>query len=1033
MNGFDYSKIKDPAYFKENRLEAHSDHKFYRTDMELETGESSFYYSLNGLWKFAYAKNIESTLTGFEKLDYDCSGWDEIHVPAHIQLEGYDAPQYVNIQYPWDGRENIEPGEIPTVFNPTASYVKKFILPEGFDRERIYISFQGVESGIAVWLNGAYVGYSEDSFTPAEFDLSRFVKEGENKLAVQVFKWTAGSWCEDQDFFRFSGIFRDVFLYTVPKQHIWDVCIRTELDETLTKAVLRIFVKTSGTMKVRAALYAPEREGECPYSSGSKKAGKGYGQMLTALEEKLSDKGELAIAIEHPVLWSAENPALYKTIIEVLDQEGTIVELIEQPVGFRRFEMKNHIMMINGKRIVFKGVNRHEFNSKHGRVPSEADMVKDILTMKRNNINAIRTSHYPNDSRLYALCDKYGLYMIAENNLESHGTWDPIVRDLKPLQYAVPGDRNEWCENMLDRINSMYQRDKNHPSIVIWSCGNESYGGKVIYEMSKLLKRLDKTRLVHYEGIFHDRRYIDTSDMESQMYPSAESIKTFLETNRTKPFICCEYLHAMGNSCGAMEKYTRLSDTEPLYQGGFIWDYVDQSLTKKDRYGKEFQAYGGDFDDRPTDWNFSGDGIVYGDNREPSPKMQTVKYNYQNIEVVFEKDTVKIVNKHLFTNTNAFQCVIVLERDGCQMCECEMSTDVAPLSEKSYKLPITFPKESGRYAMTVSFRLRENTVYAKCGYEIAFGQSTCFIPKSSLDCNKGTLEVIRGMNNIGVRGTEFEVLFSELSGGLVSYRYGGRELLKGVVKPNFWRAPTDNDIGNQMPYRYAQWKIASLYLNQKYRDESCYPNVVQDIRPTLATEDGKVTVTYQYFMPTVPASRCSLRYCVFGNGKIEVTLSYDPVEGLSDMPEFGVMFKMDADYHKLEWFGMGPEETYADRLTGAKLGSYKSDAMDMPKYLMPQECGCHAGVYSAKITDEGGHGLKLSGDSFYFSALPYTPHELENAMHVYELPQPHYTVVRAALGQMGIAGDDSWGALTHKEYLLDCSTHMEFTFTLSGC
>lgn len=1021
MNVFDYAKIKDPTFFQENRLAAHSDHCFYRNMEELEQGESSFRYSLNGLWKFSYSKNIESAPAGFETAEFDCKGWDEIRVPAHIQMEGYDAPQYVNVQYPWDGRAAIEPGEIPTDFNPTATYVKYFMLPDGFDTERTYISFQGVESGMALWLNGYYVGYGEDSFTPSEFDLSPYLKTGENKLAVQVYKWTAGSWCEDQDFFRFSGIFRNVFLYTVPKKHIWDLKVVTDLKEEFSKAKLCLSLQTSGSMKARFVLYAPR-------SFDGNTSG---GEMLTAIEERLETAAYVEMHVEEPLLWSAEQPVLYTLLIEVLDENGEALEIVSQPVGFRKFEMKNHMMHINGKRIVFKGVNRHEFSSLRGRVPSRDDMVKDIVTMKQNNINAIRTSHYPNDSLLYSLCDEYGLYMIAECNLESHGSWDTIVRGLADIETAVPGNKAEWLENMLDRVNSTYQRDKNHPAVLIWSCGNESFGGKVIYEMSNRFRELDQTRLVHYEGVFQDRRFNESSDMESQMYPSAESIKAFLEKDRSKPFICCEYLHAMGNSCGAMEKYTDLTDTDPLYQGGFIWDYIDQSIAKKDRYGRVFQAYGGDFDDRPTDWNFSGNGIVFGSNREPSPKMQTVKYNYQNIAVLFENDTIKIKNKHLFTNTTVFQCVISLKKDGIPVCDCEMSTDVKPLCEEIYKVPFVIPRESGEYALTVSFHLKKDTAYAKRGHEIAFGQQV-FTVKSdpaAKPANRGGIEIIHGKNNIGIKGEHFGALFSEPSGGLISYRYGGRELLKSAVKPNFWRAPTDNDYGNLMPQRYAQWKIASLYFSHKYWEKGS----LQGIRPQLTMRSDCAVITYRYLLPTSPASECSLTYKVYGDGEIQVTLSYDPVKALGDMPEFGVMFKMDADYDKVEWYGLGPEETYADRLAGARLGIYQAEAGKLPAYLMPQECGCHAGVRYAKVTDGQGRGLKFSGDRMYFSALPYTPHELENALHPYELPQTHYTVIRAALGQMGVAGDDSWGALTHEEFLLDTGRQMEFTFSFTGC
>ena len=776
MSRFNYEKVKDPLIFAQNREEAHSDHVCYASMEEWKQKETSFRYSLNGLWKFSYAGNYNSAIKGFEAEDYDCKSWNDIKVPAHIQMEGYDVPQYANVQYPWDGREQIEPGEIPEYFNPVASYVKYFTLPEHMKGRPVYISFQGVESGMALWLNGSYVGYSEDSFTPSEFELTDYLKEGENKLAVQVFKWTAGSWCEDQDFFRFSGIYRSVYLYTVPEAHIQDIQLRTLLDDFYQNADLQITLKTKGNGKVKLTL----KDGE---------------ETIFQREEMLEEELTVIQNVKEPALWSAEEPNLYELFFEVMDESGDITEVISQMVGFRRFEMKNNIMHINGKRIVFKGVNRHEFSSKTGRAVSDEEIVKDIMTMKRNNINAIRTSHYPDDSRIYALCDKYGLYMIAENNLESHGSWDPIVRGVADIETAVPGNNEDWKPMMLDRVNSCYQRDKNHPAIVIWSCGNESFGGTVIRDMADYFRKLDNTRLVHYEGVFNDRRCNETSDMESQMYPSVEDIKAFLAKDRSKPFICCEYTHAMGNSCGAMHKYTDLTDTEPSYQGGFIWDYIDQSIEKKDRYGNKFQAYGGDFGDHPCDYNFSGNGIVYGGERDESPKMQEVKFNYQNISAVVSGDKVLIKNKNLFVNTEKYDCVVLLERNGKLIEQAQLVTAVEPLSEKEYPLPVQIPDYPGEYAGTVSFRLKEAEDWAPVGHEVAFGQGIFRIEEKKEPITE-PLTVIRGKLNIGVRGEHFECMFSYLNGGLASYRYGGREMIEKIPMPNFWRAPIDNDCGS---------------------------------------------------------------------------------------------------------------------------------------------------------------------------------------------------------------------------------------------
>ena len=1019
---FDFNIVKNPEIFEQNRLPVHSDHDCYGSEHERQAKKSSLYRKLDGIWKFSYAKNMALAVNGFEKEEYDCRPWDDIRVPAHIQMEGYDAPQYANVQYPWDGKQNAVPGEIPMEFNPVASYVRYFSIPENMKGHKICISFQGVESGFAVWLNGSYVGYSENSFDPADFDLTPYIREDEeNKLAVRVFKWTSSSWCEDQDFYRFSGIFRSVYLYMIPEIHVKDLSVVPVLSDDFSEADVELSMKIEGKGRAKISLL----DGTDTVYSGE----------ISCEKDTVS-----TFHVKNPKLWSAELPYLYTLYLELRKDDGTVCEIITQNVGFRRFEMIDGIMKLNGKRIVFKGVNRHEFSSVTGRVPNREELLRDIITMKQNNINAIRTSHYPDDSALYDLCDRYGLYLIAETNLESHGSWDAYLRGRADKDYIVPKDHENWLPMMLDRANSCYQRDKNHPAILIWSCGNESYGGKDIYEMSQLFHRLDPHRLVHYEGVFHDRRYNDTSDMESQMYPPVESIKEFLQEHKEKPFICCEYTHAMGNSCGAMHKYTDLTDTEPRYQGGFIWDYVDQSIYKKDRYGKWFLAYGGDFDERPSDYNFSGNGIVYGGERRPSPKMQEVKFNYQNISVQFEKDSFKVTNKNLFLNTDYYLAYAILLKDGKEVQKIPMQISVAPLSEKTYDIPQKIQAEIDgaevaaaamntrvpEYALTVSFVLKQDELWAKAGHEVAFGQHIYKKEVKPYTCSE-KFKVIHGHYNLGVRGDNFYAMFSTLTAGLTSYVYGGVEMLKAVPMPNFWRAPVDNDTGNLMQSRYAQWKIASMYVTAKNKDR------FEDTAPKVEELENSVKITYKYYMPTTPASCCFVTYEVFGDGTIQTTLTYDPVKELGDMPEFGMMFKLDADYDRVQWYGLGEAETYADRRHGAKLGIYENKVADnMAEYLVPQECGNKCGVRYGKVMDKKGRGMLFFGDELSFSALPYTPHELENATHCYELPEVHYTVIRVAKQQMGVAGDDSWGAKVHPEYLLDVSEKMEFTFCFRG-
>ncbi|WP_022778849.1 glycoside hydrolase family 2 TIM barrel-domain containing protein [Butyrivibrio sp. AE3009] len=1041
MKNFTFDMVKDPEIFKDNVLPQTADFVAYQNEEEIEGRVSSLRLSLNGLWKFHYARNYRSVIPGFEKEDYDCSYFDDIRVPAHIQMEGYDIPAYINIQYPWDGHEDIELGQVPEEFNPVGSYVKYFNLPADWEGQQVHIVFDGVESGYALWLNGQYVGYSEDTFTPSEFDLTGLLRSGVNKLAVQVFKWTSGSWFEDQDFFRFSGIYRNVYLKLVPATHLEDFKVRTPLNDDFTKAELEVTLRTTGSGSVDYILYRNNH----PMIKGSAElagnGGDGPSVSLNVVREE----------VLQPQLWSAEDPQLYQLLLKVKDSEGEVLEVVRQNVGFRKFEMKDGLMLLNGKRIVFKGVNRHEFSCETGRVVSNEETLLDIITMKKNNINAIRTSHYQNSAYIYELCDIYGLYMIAENNMETHGTWS-LYGDEGAHGKRLPGSRENCMEHLLDRINSTYQLDKNHPSVLIWSIGNESHGGKVPYEMSQLFRKLDPDRLVHYEGICHDRTYNDTSDMESQMYPSVASIEKFLKEHDDKPYICCEYTHAMANSCGGMFKYTDLAEREPRYQGGFIWDYVDQSIREKNRFGEDYQAYGGDHGERPCDYNFSGNGIVDGE-RRPYAKMQEVKFNYQNIRVYVESDKVKVVNNSLFTNTGEFDCFVTLYKDGVKLLEKHMATSVEPLSEGEYELPDAIiekmavvgfgpfdengPFPLDEYVINVSFRLRDDTLWAQRGHEVAFGEGV-FRKSASTFVTCAPVKFTQGLYNYGVKGNHFEVLFNRDQGNITSYRYAGRELIREMPRANFWRAPVDNDNGNRMPQRYAQWKLASSYaIAAPIIEESTgYANGTEDQGryPVVDVKENSVSLTFKHYLPTVPASSVLLTYTVTGDGRVWIKEEYEGVKGLSPMPEFGMLFKFDADFDRVEYYGKGPAENYIDRNRGAKLGIYRDKVEDMMEhYLVPQETGNRTGVRWAKILNNKGRGLLFEApDTMNFSALPYTPGELEEARHPYELPRYCKTVVRCSLCQMGIAGDDSWGAKTHPEFLIPSDEKLTFTMSFKG-
>ena len=1002
MDGFDFSWVKDPNVFSVNRLLAHSDHQYFA---ERDKKLMDFKFSLNGLWKFAWAKNYESAVKDFWETSYDCHDWDDIGVPSHMQMEGYGVPQYVNVMYPWDGSEDIRPGEIPQHFNPVGMYVRYVSLPAWMEGQPVYISFQGVESGFALWVNGHFAGYSEDSFTPAEFEITRWIGQGENKIAVMVFSKCSGSWLEDQDFWRLSGIFRDVYLYTVPSCHIRDLFVHTHLNSSFSEADITVdfemmYTKDGDGGFVTAALYDADGHlaGEAGAPAGS---------------------GQLAIRIEAPKLWSSESPYLYTLEMYVNDSSDHLCETIRQKVGIRQFAIEDGVMKLNGKRIVFNGVNRHEFSDVRGRCVTEEEMLWDVQTMKRHNINAVRTSHYPNQSRFYELCDEYGLYVIDETNMETHGTWAGM-EDAVKNPYILPHDKPEWKAAVLDRANSMLQRDKNHACILIWSCGNESFGGSNIYAMSRLFKEKDPSRLVHYEGLCHDRRYNDTSDMESQMYPSVSAIEQFLAVHRDKPFICCEYTHSMGNSNGAMSKYTDLAQREPLYQGGFIWDFIDQAILKKDRYGRPYHAYGGDFGDRPTNGNFCANGIVYAD-RTVTSKMAEVKYNYQNIRISFDKDGIIIKNTFLFTNTKEFLCKLILMKDGHIIEEKAAQTDIKPQTQSRMPWPFAEPFDggNGEYVLTVSFRLKEACLWARAGHEIAFGQYVFEQNTGTYPCLGAEREcpkVVDGVYNTGVYGAGFSMLFSKESGYLVSLKANGREMLDEPPKPNFWRAPTNNDEGCRLPFEAAVWKTASLY--QKLTSFS------------VTKTEHTVIIKAIHQLAAVPPVGAVTIYEIDGRGRMTVSLQCGAGKGFPIMPEISMLFKLPADYDQTEWYGRGPQENYADRKYGCPLGIYRKKVSEhLEKYVYVQECGNHSDVRYMKVTDAKGRGLKFSGQCLDVSVLPYTPHELENASHWYELGPVHHTVVRAGK-QMGVGGDDSWGSRVHDEFVIHSGQPQKIQFTV---
>lgn len=990
------SWLEDPEVFAVNRIPAHSDHTYF----EKETEERPLRQCLNGSWLFSYAKNPSMRVERFYEDSYDCSGFDTIQVPGHLETQGYGRNQYINTMYPWDGEEFLRPPMVSKRNNPVGSYVKYFTLEEQMKGKRTFISFQGVETAFYVWLNGTFIGYSEDSFTPAEFELTETLREGENKLAVEVYKRSSASWLEDQDFFRFSGIFRDVFLYSIPRVHVRDIFVKAGLTDSYQEGTLEIRAELIGDID-DVTIEASLRDGDEKEIWNGNAEGK---------EEVFFKASGLAV-----LPWSAEEPRLYRLYLYVKNEEGQILEFIPQKVGFRRFEMKDRIMCLNGKRILFKGVNRHEFDPVRGRAITREDMLWDIRFMKQHNINAVRTSHYPNQTLWYELCDEYGIYLIDETNLESHGSWQKLG-EVEP-SWNVPGDRPEWKAAVLDRASSMFERDKNHPSVLIWSCGNESYAGTDIEAMSEYFHEKDDSRLVHYEGVFWNRKYDHISDMESRMYAKPAEIEEYLENDPKKPYISCEYMHSMGNSTGGMKLYTDLEKKYPLYQGGFIWDYIDQSLYRVNELGERVLTYGGDHDERATDYEFCGNGIVYAD-RKASPKAQEVKALYADIKLEPDEKGVKIINDSLFVSTGRYVLAYrLLKEDRC-LYEAEAETDVAPESEAYVNL--TYPElpGTGEFIYEVSLRLKEDTLWAKAGHEISFGQ---YVKKTADNTEEKTcpLEIIRGDVNIGVRGRGFTAMFSKAEGGIASLCYGGVEYITRTPKLTFWRALTDNDRGAKTGFDAAQWMTAGLFYKLTDVD-------VQE-------QKDQVCVTFEYLLPTVPQTKAYVSYRVTGDGKIHVHALYKGTDGLPEMPAFGMDMKLKARYDRVRYYGRGPEENYLDRREGARLGVHSYQAADnLSAYLFPQECGNRMDVRWVEVTDADGQGLRFEteGVPFENSVLPCSAYELEAATHREELPKAHYSWVRILESQMGVGGDDSWGAPVHEEYRLSSDIDRNIKFTI---
>lgn len=992
--------LTDPTVFAVNRVPAHSEHRYY-AHMPQGDERSDLRQSLNGEWRVevVQASDIDFHEEPFVAENFDDSAFERIQVPGHLQTAGLMNHKYVNIQYPWDGHENPLEPNVPES-NHVALYRRKFTVSDRLAGTKaaggtVSIVFHGMATAIYVWVNGLFAGYGEDGFTPNEFDVTDLLHDGENVVAVACYEYSSASWLEDQDFWRLHGLFRSVELAAQPHVHIDSMQIETDYD-----------AKT-GTASFDAVLSVRNAADAATISATLKDAD---GDVVWETAHCVDGRTSISSgSLQDVTPWSAENPALYELDVIIIDHAGNIAEVAVQRIGFRRFRIEDGIMTINGRRIVFKGADRHEFDAKRGRAITKQDMIDDVMFCKRHNINAIRTSHYPNQDYWYELCDEYGIYLIDETNLETHGSWC-LPGDVLTEETAVPGSKPQWEGACVDRVNSMMRRDYNHPSVLIWSLGNESYAGDVFRAMYRHAHDIDPNRPVHYEGVTHNRDYDDVSDIETYMYVHADAVEEYLKNDPKKPYLSCEYMHAMGNSVGNMDEYTAL-ERYPHYQGGFIWDFIDQAILARQSDGTERLCYGGDFGDRPSDYEFSGNGLVFAD-RRPTPKAQEVKQLYANVHLDVTESGVVVRNDNLFTSTGGYVFALRVLADGEPVWQSDRRFDVPANETASFAIdwPVDqYRAEAKELVLEVSQRLAEPTDWAPAGYELSFGQAVIDGMRPMAEAKKPIDGVVTvGRWNAGVQGSGREMLFSRTQGGMVSYAFDGREFVLRRPAITTFRALTDNDRGAGHGFERVQWLGAGRYAR-------CVGNEIEQV------DDDTLKATYVYELATPQRTRVTVVYTADTTGRVNLRVDYPGEEGeLPTMPAFGIEWALPVEYSRLRFFGVGPEETYRDR-KHAKLGIWSTDAFaDHAPYLMPQETGNHEEVRWVEITDEHGHGLRVSraagADPFAMSLQPYSSFMLEEAQHQDELPVPKHMFLRVLAAQMGVGGDDSWMSPVHPQY-----------------
>lgn len=996
--------------FEINKEEPHSTlfpYESVEKALQSDKDQSDYFASLNGKWKFNWVRKPADRPKDFYKNEYDLSSWNDILVPGNWERQGYGVPHYLDEEYPFPANWP----SIPNEYNPVGSYKKEFEIHQSWKSREIFIHLGAVSSAFYIWINGEKVGYSQGSKLPAEFNITDYIKVGKNTVSCEVYRWSDGSYLEGQDMWRLSGIDRDVYLFTTPKQHIRDFYVKSSLDEHYENGkididfeVINYKEEPANNLRIEAALL-----------DNGKEVLK-LEKQIDQLDEKLTFT--IGDEIKTPKHWTAETPNLYTVLISLKDQQGNVLEAISCKTGFRNVEIKDGLLKVNGTAISIKGVNRHEHDPLTGHYVDEESMIKDIKLMKQFNINAVRASHYPNHSRWYELCNEYGLYVVDEANVESHG--------LNISDTAITlGNRPEWIKVQLRRTERMVERNKNHPSIITWSLGNEAGFGVCFIEAYKWTKERDPSRPVQYEMA----QYSKYTDIQAPMYHNIDRIVNYATSNPSRPLILCEYSHSMGNSLGNFKDYWDAIEAHESLQGGFIWDWVDQGLLEMNEHGEEFFAYGGDYNHVPVDndSNFCINGLVQPD-RTLNPHIWEVKKVYQNIKINamdIASGQFEVYNDFDFTNLNNYDMSWKLEAEGKTIASgIPIQIDLNPHETKMIKLDIPQPlsKPGIEYFITISFSTRTQNASLPEGHTIAWEQFK--LPYESQDIlakrpSHVDLDISEEPEYYQVKGQKFIYKISKQNGYLTSMILDGKEMMNKPLRPNFWRVPIDNDLGNEMQKRCAVWQ---------YEGENAQLESIKHLGGSIETR------------LKLPGSGASLEinYSFTHDGAIHIMNQLIPSnQNLPELPRYGMTMQMPGEFTEMSWFGRGPHESYSDRKTGAAIGVYDGTVWDQyHPYIRPQEFGNKTDVRWMALKNKDGNGLLIVGDeSLSMSAWQLLYKDIEHKAkhepnrHTTDIKPRDLVTLNIDHKQMGVGGDNSWGAKVHPEYTLPYQNY-EYSFSI---